>query len=141
MTIDLDFQTPEPIPGLGKCLIVSALLRNVGTQVAILDWSQGYIDYARVKSFAADRPEFEEWRSIIYVSSDELISSSIDPGDSDRMPFVLPIDTPGLYLVDFNVCGSKDDVSMSEAEHRTAGHTIGTISYSAAAFVFVGSER
>lgn len=98
---------------------IRARLNNVGNRPEVLDWEKGMVRIAPVLGFQNEHPLLGEISTTRRTSVGEQTSvSAISPGHTRDVRFLIPVPSPGLYLVTLTVPGSREETQEALEERK-----------------------
>ena len=111
--------------GVNEELYINIALNlvNVGNCIEVVNWADSKVGVARVvgcgenSSPVLDTPIYAKPLSIFM----DMAGSTIDPGSSDKYGFLVPVEEPGVYLVDALIVGSPREMSTAAEAAASAG--------------------
>jgi hypothetical protein len=108
--------------GFGGYIHLLMTLKNVGSGTEVIRWSDSRIEAALVMRNEDDELNLEEPTpaSALGLNSG-LVFSTITPEATDYYAFIIPVQKPGIYLLDVRLSGSPTEVAASRAEGKLAG--------------------
>jgi len=114
--------TPLTHPTTGvSWMSVVASVKNVGNRPELLDWDSGHVRIALVLGFQEERPVLGASSAVKLTSigeqaGEQISRSVVEPATNRNFCFLIPVPSPGLYLVSLNVPGSPEQSKITIEE-------------------------
>jgi hypothetical protein len=84
-----------------RCVLITALLENIGSSAEVINWNSVLVRSAPVIGFNHGTPKLGLPRNTSLVAVTQLSTINLDPASEESLPFLLPLEAPGLHFVEF----------------------------------------
>jgi hypothetical protein len=121
-------------------LLVNITIHNDGNRSEVIDWRKSGMKVTPVKLGKNGNLAYGITEDIKYVhpiAGQALISTSILPGQTQTLPFLLAIESSGLYFLAFQAEVSPSERDANAAEHKTIGVTPERLVWETSTYVFI----
>jgi len=121
-----------------RYILVNVVIQNSGNRTEVIDWSKSGLRVTKVDAGRGGGLAYEQALKVEYsVPGQEVLSSSILPGQTRALPFLVPLQHPGLYHVAFEATVSAIETAIHMREHSDTGVTPERAVWQAATFFSV----
>jgi hypothetical protein len=118
-------------------LLASVRVKNSGNRIDLMDWALSTLSSASVVGFSSTGPEFGPVRENRLSYLHEYSTTTVYPGEMIEFQFLIPIDGPGLYFIEFNGRCSADYHEFDAIEHDRVGKPAFDLGVGTSAFCLV----